>query len=698
MASKRALYKPATLQEVGSHEQRRGLAQGRLVSKPVLPNSMTVFASPRDLNPNTSNTDTADVSVTLPHCGYPVEGTVTPPRQLLASVETRHGPQTAASISPRQSKVSLFNGQSGHAEAAGASSPSKPTPSASLELSDAEIDPSRSASKSPVLHVRHLTPSPVLYVDASGGLIDPDRSEVETNTGLVISPVKVVCHAPAVVESDLRDSGYTQEAARIKVDAVPTVSLLGDLDVTQVKGDRGSSAPLAVSASKGGARTPLVVKGNALAGIAQDMTSALRIDDASRDEDETVPRTIKTESTQKDKKKKKATIVPSRYMQAATKTTSAGSSSVRESTTFPPRPQYGSSTATSRGGPNKKAVKSSHPKRTVSVSAAHQPVGKQRSQSSRQSHYSYTPVPRGMHRGGGVTSTPAVNASVPPSAGSLDASAIGASMVQGPDASMAMAPASGVAMSLADRLDSAKSLSHHEDLSAADTSVFQSGMSSTAGQDSAYASFPTTHRKKRASDITQDYLDRSYARYTQALFLDSKVEKTLKEQEKEAMSQMYGLWHENEKLRARKQELELELTSSRHANRLDQQLDVQIGGLGPVVAHLDQLKKQYSTLAHALDTTRHQLGTAGIHIPQDEDSYHELLISALAESENLLGEINAATRTHQPKVTSFASAIHALQKAVENEDKELKRCQELLAATSTLATQESSLRIQQIEQ
>ncbi|XP_038071038.1 QWRF motif-containing protein 4-like [Patiria miniata] len=694
MASKRTLYKPATLQDIGSQEQRRGLAQGRLVSKPILPDTMTVFASPRDFNLNASNMDTGDMTVTLPNCGYPVEGSVTPPRQSLARAMTGNGPKTPDDITHR-SKSLPFGSQYGSGHGATPSSPSKPTPSALLELSDAENDPSHSTSKSPILHVRHLTPSPVLFVDASGGRVDPDRSEVETNTNLVISPAKVICHAPAVVESDLRDTGYTQETARIKVEAVPTVSLLGDLDVTQVKGDKRSALNPVTAASKGGTRTPLVVKENTLAGISQDISQALRIQDASRDGDKNASVGTKTESTQKDKKKKKATFVPSRYMQAATKPVSVGSSSMGETTTVPPRPRYSSATQHPRAGATKKQP--SHTKRTVSSSAAKRPIGSQRSQSTNQSQYSYTPMPRGMHKGGGVTSTPAMNASILPPAGSLDASAIGSSMIQGPDVSMAMAPASGIAMSLAGRLDSTKSTSHQES-SAADTSVFQSGMSTSAGQDSAYVSLPTTHKKKRAAVITQDYLDRVYARYTQALFLDSKLEKSLKEQEKEAMSEMYGLWHENERLRNKKRDLELELASGRHANHLDQQLDVQISGLGPVVTHLDELKKQYSTLAHALDTTRHQLGTVGIHVPQDEDGYHGSLISALAESENLLGEISAATRTHQPKITSFATAIQALQKAVDNEDKELKRCQELLAATSTLATQEGSLRIQQIEQ
>jgi hypothetical protein len=34
-----------------------------------------------------------------------------------------------------------------------------------------------------------------------------------------------------------------------------------------------------------------------------------------------------------------------------------------------------------------------------------------------------------------------------------------------------------------------------------------------------------------------------------------------------------------------------------------------------------QLTKEYDTLAHALDTTRHQIPTKGVYIPDDEDQF-----------------------------------------------------------------------------
>lgn len=43
--------------------------------------------------------------------------------------------------------------------------------------------------------------------------------------------------------------------------------------------------------------------------------------------------------------------------------------------------------------------------------------------------------------------------------------------------------------------------------------------------------------------------------------------------------------------------------------------------LGPVVNNLSAVQKQYSNLAYALDTTRHQLPTADIYLPENEDQF-----------------------------------------------------------------------------
>ena len=47
----------------------------------------------------------------------------------------------------------------------------------------------------------------------------------------------------------------------------------------------------------------------------------------------------------------------------------------------------------------------------------------------------------------------------------------------------------------------------------------------------------------------------------------------------------------------------------------------QRSGLGPITASSEVYRKQYSTMAHALDTTRHQLPLKGIHVPDEEEKY-----------------------------------------------------------------------------
>ncbi len=48
---------------------------------------------------------------------------------------------------------------------------------------------------------------------------------------------------------------------------------------------------------------------------------------------------------------------------------------------------------------------------------------------------------------------------------------------------------------------------------------------------------------------------------------------------------------------------------------------LQQAGLTPVVASLPQLQQQYGSLSQALDTTRHQIPTKGVYIPDDEDQH-----------------------------------------------------------------------------
>jgi len=117
---------------------------------------------------------------------------------------------------------------------------------------------------------------------------------------------------------------------------------------------------------------------------------------------------------------------------------------------------------------------------------------------------------------------------------------------------------------------------------------------------------------------------------------------------------------------------------------------LQMSGLKPIGSNMLKLILEFSKLAAALDTTRHHMSVNGVFIPAN----HDELFAVLDESERLLGEIDELTKQKQPKVHSFASEMEGLSKTVESEIQEQKRCGELLAAASTLSTQERSLQAQ----
>ena len=85
--------------------------------------------------------------------------------------------------------------------------------------------------------------SPVLLVDATGHHKSPDLAEVPVVTGIIKSPVRVVCHSPRSVgrnRNGLENSslfqrsdnvntvtGHVESGRRVKVAGVPSVNLLG---------------------------------------------------------------------------------------------------------------------------------------------------------------------------------------------------------------------------------------------------------------------------------------------------------------------------------------------------------------------------------------------------------------------------------------------------------------------------------------
>ena len=98
--------------------------------------------------------------------------------------------------------------------------------------------------------------SPVLLVDATGHHKSPDLAEVPVVTGIIKSPVRVVCHSPRSVgrnRNGLENSslfqrsdnintvtGHVESGRRVKVAGVPSVNLLG-LGSSARKGDPSPS-------------------------------------------------------------------------------------------------------------------------------------------------------------------------------------------------------------------------------------------------------------------------------------------------------------------------------------------------------------------------------------------------------------------------------------------------------------------------
>ncbi|XP_023933475.1 uncharacterized protein LOC106176487 [Lingula anatina] len=702
MASKRSLYQPAQQDTVGHGFNRKPLTQGRLISQSDsalgAEISQTESPSQRLYKPGT------DGSYKVSYDGSST-GDLSP-RQKLSSHKKVHSDHQVEDVlsSPRRAQPN----QTEH------HSPKRVTPSRLLELSDSDDEVAFKTRRSPrvMQHIKHSPAPNVLVVDASRQTRQPLDTEVDIHLGFEHSPVKVVCHSPGAVHSDLRNTGDTAAARRVQVDQVPSVNILsGNTDIPQSDQERPGHR----------FKSPMVIREAAVAGGKIDHHSAVETvdttdhltrpmredlqyqtykqprviigdsgipgvepfpqsDTASVDEvyHEVKPKlkgSVVEPSAKKEKKKQsKERIVPSRYMQSGTSSRHRGQSLV------------GKSGARSSATETKKTHK-----RPV--------VTKKRTAPD----FSTTPMVRGVSK---MASTPAVDTSSYPQPGPIDVSAIAADL---PHLSMAGPPSKPTAAVSVQRPPSKtlsrtkhkqpKNVSVKED-STREMSSQHLSSASVATQDSAYSSHSQSHTTKKKSSpsrITQESLDLQYARYLQWVFLETKAKKEFHEQEKQVVAQLYGLWEENQRLLQKKAEVEQTYEQLKHANKLDELLELQKAGLGPVAANLPGLRQQYSTLAQALDTTRHQILCRGVHIPENEEDFQEAMLSALAESEQLLGELSVMTRQEQPKVTSFANAIQALEKAVDEESKELKRCQEMQAAVQTLATQESSLKIQAVQ-
>ncbi|CAH1783295.1 unnamed protein product [Owenia fusiformis] len=691
MASKRSLYKPAPEQSGGNHSHRRPLAQGRLISN-ISNNGESILSNTHDsgaMDLTTYSTKGHDVSLTMQHSPFDNSShNAQSPRQRLTrliSGDSAIGDQTAT---PRRNSPSVTQPYS----------PRKEDPTHSLEVSDLENELSYSQMKSRLS--KSHSPANVMVVDASRRTISPDKSEVDIVTGYEHSPVKVVCHTPGVVqstESSLRNSGSVQAASTVAVDHPPSSIILSGTDIT----DPSLKKP------PDRFKSPMVVRESTIAGSSNvdpsSLSKSVNVAHTNDKLEETTlqhrqpqqPKRIigdgkklsptenqesvtgytshrpkimsKTMDTSHDKKKRrkmKGTVIPSRFKQSAETVKIAGTSKMTDKSSL----ELTTNLRASR-------LDSSGPKRPGS--ARKKPAA---------SEFHATPMVRGSSQVGGKTSTPTANVSLFPG---QDVSAIV------PD-NLSLLPNTSQDISHIER-----PASHKKVASKTLARTKQRDISQSRPREAIESHSQGTPKKsapKGASmEVVQQHLDVTYARYLQMLYLDSKAKKVFQEQEKEVMAQLYALWEEVEALRRKDTSLDIELTKLKHSNALDEQLEIQQSGLGPVTATIPKLRQEYGTLAQALDTTRHQIPLRGIQVPDNEEAFDEMLLSSLNESEQLLGELSVMHREKQPKVTTFANTLSALQKSVEEEDKELKRLTELLSAAKTLSTRESSLKIQHFQ-
>ncbi|KAL3864390.1 hypothetical protein ACJMK2_006077 [Sinanodonta woodiana] len=693
MASKRNLYRPAPQENVGQQRARKRLVQGRLITgSNSVPGSVPV----------TGHDDSKSSVQAPPRIPYANNQSYDSQVSQLGRQVTPKGKgflqgSGEESILNQSSRTEdyVLNPRSSAPHVTEYRSPKQGIPAQSLDLSECEPDNDENSwiEKSPGSRTRYQKPSEVLCIDASRQTKDPDLSEVDIVVGVKQSPVKIVCHSPSSVKRNLRKMVQSGQAQRVDVDTLPTVSFMGEPSpvrktkhashVEMIEGGEidpytaVQSIPMSPSSSgeEGGdiqdmhIPQPNFDEVSMLFGLPDlprrevrdtDTDSVLSVDSNACSIDEYVtsnPKSKKIAPVPRSTKKvppakapdmaraKKGRVVPSRYMQAVESKAKSSSLNLDQTSMRVNKP---SKSLEKPQSARKVARKNHHP----IVSAPSDEKDRPR-----------TPETLTVAN----ASTPTSDCSLPDH--DIDASAI------------------------------------HPDLSvlsnASNFSKLHLSMSTSKQKPMSEGREPlqeiNTNRKKSKGKVTQVQLDLRYGHYLQWLFLYTKGKKCQQEQEKQAMTQIAALHEEVEKMRKVKAERLQHLAQLRHLNMLDELIDIQRQGLGPVVANLPQLQKNYSDLAHALDTTRHQIRTKGVYIPDNEEEFLGTLETALAESEHLLGQISVLSRQKSPKVTAMATGLETLEKDVENMTQELKRSQELILATEKLHMEENSLKVQAIQ-
>lgn len=646
MESKRALYKKAN-SEGGStiqNEKRKTLQQGRLVMKPVAQMSY-------DSNVPSASVNSAVDEASPSHRGLVSDGRTS------AIVSSQ---QIENNTTPRKRlpHVSLEE------------SPKEAKPSHSLDLSDTDTECDGTAAGG----------AEVMVVNASGPKSLND-TEVDIALEFAQSPAKVICHSPGRVPSAVLRTmvtGDVSTAAKVDIEQVPSVCVTG-ID----GGGDNSDAGL-------GHQSPLVVRETDLPAAAlphfkalmalsdhsgQQHESEMASSDSSHSEAGDHSRAHRTDHvvvnygpakakcvtlaseeymSQKLATRRKAPrVVASRYMQAsaakgpmkADRSVVPESFSIAQNTTVCDNKKLQSKQKT--GGSRGASIRRSN------------------SYSNTLKPFSVTPSCRSSF--GGHASTPTVP----------DASEDSLFLSEtGPDIS-----AIGPAPALSDEA----------------TSLHKPQTGSQL-RDSGYVysdSLLKVIKPGASGEITQWDLELLYGRLIQWAFLESKARKCLHDQDKQATAQINALSALLEKERRREAELELELARLKHANVVDEMLELQSSGVGPAVSKLTPVESQYHQLASALDSTRHHMPTKGIYLPADgKEEYLAELAKALQETEHLLGEISVMTRKQAPAVEQCAKVLSSMEGTVEHEVASLSRCQSLLSSVCSKLDKENALRLQ----
>lgn len=685
---KRSLYKRATQDAVVPKDRRKTLAQGRLVTNLTATGLTTqkddkqfgeeAFAADQDLDSNIGNKNTVAVKKCL---SGPVHSITEPGRGNGLPEEM----DVENSTTPRKMAPQIL--------------PRDPSdvaqPTASLDLSETEDE------KNELKDLKDSNAPEVIVVDANRKLITLNDAEVDISLHYAHSPAKVIRHTPNRIHGDIRNTGSVERAACLSFDKVPSAVIVDDEEAASTQQKQNTSihkVPTVIreaaivghsvdpksisltsslltnsslmtksaSVNETTAKSLEKISASHLEAESSDQVSEFSENDSlsSKDKSNSLSNkakargltSIEAVSNRQTENRKASRIVPSRYLQAASN--SKGPIKATDKTFL------GSGSGVLPGSIHSQRRYNSN---SLNRTRRSKPTLKKHGSDADLSNC--TPHPKAGQFGVSA-STPNADETSCFIASNVDVSAIAA-------------------------LPASNRIGHLQQNAPADMSADLSRIGFPEF-DSRLASHPQT-KKRSVGEISQWDLELLYARHLQWAFLASKARKTLHEQEKQAMEQLCSLAELNKSQDDKIAELESELERLRHTNNVDEALDMQYSGLSCSTSKLPQLREQHHHLAEALDTTRHHIPTKGIYIPDNDVPYLDAIARALQESEHLLGEISVMTRTQTKDIDQCGKVLQAMENVIAHEKSELNRCNVLLSAAVTLATQENSLMVQHIQ-